>query len=123
MKPICHLKWFVPSVVLFLAVSLSLADEPIDWSRARELYEKRQRGETLTTEEQTYLERARKQRAAGSKDTRSKRDQTNASPGEQPARHCTPLDELAQEKYQGEEGGLYGGGRNDPPKALLAPRR
>lgn len=35
-----------------------------------------------------------------------------------------PLSEMsAEDRYKGEDGGLYGGGRNDPPEALLAAAR
>lgn len=37
---------------------------PIDWARARQLYARFQRGDTLTPEEQAYLDRARASRAA-----------------------------------------------------------
>src|SRR5438132_4706666 len=47
----------------------AIAADDIDWNRARELYEKSQRGESLTADEQSYLERAKqakmKEQAAG----------------------------------------------------------
>ena len=59
--------------LLGLSAPLALAadaDEPIDWNRARQLFQKRKRGQQLTSEERAYLNRARKQR-------RSQRGQKN----------------------------------------------
>ena len=91
-------------------------EEPIDFDRARQLFEKRQRGEELTADERAYVQRAIAERQKGQ--------------GGQPAQgrppapakwtgHLTPLTELGTAKYKGEDGGLYGGGRNEPPKIHL----
>jgi hypothetical protein len=101
------------------------AAEPIDFARARELMQKRQRGETLTAEEEAYLQRAMEARRAGAR--------PGAEPGRQPGARpggadrailgvestgLKPLSEMtADDRYEGEEGGLYGGGRNEPPEA------
>ncbi|MBI3874596.1 MAG: hypothetical protein HY300_01220 [Verrucomicrobia bacterium] len=87
------------------------ADERIDWNKARELHQRAQRGEKLTPEEQAYYDRARKAIA-----TRNAQPQQNNQQPPAPAQHFTPLTELGSQKYQNQDGGLYGSGRNEPPK-------
>ncbi|MGB8170393.1 MAG: hypothetical protein WCF18_23020 [Chthoniobacteraceae bacterium] len=93
------------------ANSTAPAGEAIDWDRAQQLHRRAQNGEKLTAEEQTYYDRARAARGGGG--------------GARPAapepwtRHLTPLTELGTAKYKGEDGGLYGGGLNEPPRAHL----
>jgi hypothetical protein len=92
------------------------AKEEIDWNRARELYQRSQRGETLTAEEKGYLERAK---AAKGKGDRPKGPVPQAPPAK-PSTGLVPLDQMtAADKYKGEDGGLYGGGRNTPPEEHL----
>jgi hypothetical protein len=70
---------------------------------------KRQGGGTLTAEEQAYLERAMAERRA----------QQQAASGITPREQTSfkPLTEMtAEDKYQGEDGGLYGQGENVPPE-------
>jgi hypothetical protein len=86
----------------------------IDWNHARQLLQKENRGEKLTVEEQAYLDRAKAERA--------KRNPTGGpAVSVPPAREKTglvPLDQMsATDKYKGEDGGLYGGGKNAPPEA------
>jgi len=89
------------------------AVEPIDFSRARELMRKRQRGEKLSSEEAAYLERAIQARRRGARPGRAgsaapSRDMTGIK----------PLTEMtAADRYKGEDGGLYGKGSNTPPEA------
>lgn len=89
---------------------------PIDMRRARELHQRDQRGESLTPDERNVLERARAARAGAG------RSETRAPAG--PARTSTGLAPLcdmgAGDRYLGEDGGLYGGGRNTPPAAHAA---
>jgi hypothetical protein len=99
------------TLLLVIAGSLSLAqdDRPIDFERARELRQRSVRGETLTKEEQEYLDRARRQmqqREAG------QRREVKPPVGLKPLTDMT-----ADEKYKGETGGLYGEGQNEPPAA------
>ena len=85
--------------------------DPIDRDRVKELYEKSKRGDRLTPEEQKYLDRAL-QELKKSNDT--KPDQKRE---EQPSTGLKPLTEMtADDRYKGEDGGLYGGGRNEPPR-------
>jgi hypothetical protein len=104
-------------VALLLAIGLlslhgQATNEPVDFQKARQLYERRQQGQTLTAEEQNYLERAMAAR-------------NNSGPGGAPPaanqrkapEHLPPLcDMRAADRYEGEDGGLYGGGRNTPPE-------
>jgi hypothetical protein len=81
---------------------------PIDFNKARQLMERRQRGETLTNEERAYLERVN-----------AERRKQQGSPANQrlPREPLVPLTDMsASDRYEGEDGGLYGGGRNSPPE-------
>lgn len=107
--------------LLFLSLLLfsSLAAQtppagPVDMAKARQLLQREQRGEKLTPQEQAYLDKAREARRSGGAGKK-------ASPGTQrPApESLTPLcDMTAADRYEGEDGGLYGGGSNQPPEAL-----
>jgi hypothetical protein len=83
----------------------------IDWDRARRLLDMVNKGQTLSAEDRAYLQKARdaRQQAMG------------AAKPPQPTTQSTgliPLDQMsAQDKYKGEDGGLYGGGKNTPPEA------
>ncbi|MFM8469847.1 MAG: hypothetical protein ACKODH_07750 [Limisphaerales bacterium] len=91
---------------------LPAAEAPIDWNRAQQLHQRAQRGEKLSPEEQAYYERAKAARAKG--------NQPGGAAQPRWTGHITPLTELGTEKYKGEDGGLYGGGKNEPPPAHLA---
>ena len=86
--------------------------------RARQLLAKRMRGQALTDEEQAFLDQLRAK----------VRKEGRAGAPPPPPRDSTglvPLDQMtAQDHYKGEDGGLYGGGKNQPPpehlKAALA---
>lgn len=106
------------------ATAPAAADAPVDFQRARALFEKRQSGEPLTSDEQAYVARAMAaQKAAKGKQT-GKADAAKAAntvPVSDPkiVAALVPLDELTG-SYKGESGGLYGDGRNTPPPAHLA---
>ena len=51
-------------LALTLTTFLRAADQPIDWERAKELYQRSQSGGTLTADEQKYLDEAKRQREA-----------------------------------------------------------
>lgn len=92
----------------------SAAAGGIDWDKARALHQRDQRGEKLTLEEDAYLKRAIAARNAGAGAAASARP---ANQRQAPER-LTPLTDLsASDRYEGEDGGLYGGGRNTPPDA------
>ena len=86
--------------------------EAIDWDYADRLREKYRGGQTLTPEENAYLQKARQVRAKV-----AARDKT-APATQATSTGLTPLDQMtAQQRYKGEDGGLYGGGQNVPPTA------
>ena len=94
--------------------------EPIDFERARAIREKVQAGETPTPEERAYVQRAMQEmqkRKAKQKGGASARTTPVSDP--KIVASLVPLDEL-NGTYKGEDGGLYGGGKNTPPPAHLA---
>ena len=101
------------------------AEPPIDVQRGRALMEKSKRGETLTAEEQAYFERVKKairERTTGK--------QPGATPPSGATRPVTPANTAdwsalvpitdMTASYKGEDGGLYGGGKNELPDAHRA---
>jgi hypothetical protein len=106
-----------PSLIPILLVCTSLlsplsraAEEAVDFNKARQILERRQKGGALTAEDETYLQRAIAARGGGAR---------QGGPQPKWTGHMTPLTELGLGKYKGEDGGLYGGGRNDPPAVHL----
>ncbi len=90
------------------------AAEQIDFAKARELFQKRQKGEKLTAEEQAYVERALAARRAG-QGGRPGGGASRAVFGKEKV-GFKPLTEMsAEDKYLDQDGGLYGGGKNSPP--------
>jgi len=94
----------------------------IDWDKARALYQRAQNGEKLSPEDQKYLDEAKRIRAQGG-GPGGKGGQggpaKNQEPPPPPPQNLVPLTELTG-KYQGQDGGLYGGGKNDPSPELAA---
>lgn len=106
------------TLVLLLAgfgVSLSRAQtEPIDFNKARQILERQRAGGSLTAEDQAYLERARAERQKA----QPAGNRGGAGQRKAPER-LTPLTDLGgADRYEGQDGGLYGGGRNSPPEGL-----
>ena len=104
--PFLFLAAFLSSAVLF---GQSPAGD-VDFQKARQLFQREQRGEKLSAEEQTYLDRAKELR---------KTQGSAAAMGQRKApEHLPPLcDMTATDRYEGEDGGLYGKGANTPPEA------
>jgi hypothetical protein len=79
------------------------------------LIQKERSGQTLTADEQDYLQRAREARRQGI----AAKERLPGQPQRlepRPSTGLVPLcDMSAEDRYQGEDGGLYGGGRNTPP--------
>lgn len=116
-----HVVSYFAASLLALSVARA-ADAAIDPVRGRQLMEKANRGETLTDEERAYLERVRqaiRERTAGQKGKApaAAARPIVANPADWSA--LVPLTDMTA-PYKGEDGGLYGGGRNEPPPALRA---
>jgi hypothetical protein len=81
----------------------------IDWNKARQLFQREQSGEKLTAEEQAYLDRAKElRRSQGGGRAAAQRKAPELLP---------PLSDMtAIDRYEGEDGGLYGNGSNTPPE-------
>ncbi len=79
--------------------------------------QKAQRGEALTAEEKAYLDRVRQEirRRAAGKQPGKQPGGTNAPRVLSDWSSLAPLTEL-QGLYKGQDGGLYGGGRNEAPE-------
>ncbi|MEX0716103.1 MAG: hypothetical protein WD066_05935 [Planctomycetaceae bacterium] len=105
-------------VVFGCLAGFAFAQPPdeIDFAKARQLRQKMLAGETLTDEERAYLERAIQTRGRGARGARGAGAPAvhGASTGWKPLSDMT-----ADDRYKGEDGGLYGGGRNEPPAEHL----
>jgi hypothetical protein len=98
-----------------------MGQDAIDRNRVKELYEKSKRGEKLTPEEQKYLDRAirilKKRQNKKPGPVKPNPGKTDRQRQERPSTGLKPLTEMsADDRYKGQDGGLYGGGRNEPPK-------
>ncbi len=94
--------WFL------LDTQVIAADEP-DFERAKELFRRRERGEKLSKDEAAELARAIEARNKGN------RSPSRAILTPRESTGLKPLSEMtAADRYQGEDGGLYGAGRNLP---------
>ena len=110
---------------------LAADPEPVDMNRAQQLFNKSKQGEKLSPEDQAYLDRAKATRRGGQGGKaakggeKGKPDRGHTAPP--PPRESTglvPLDQMtAQDNYKGQDGGLYGGGKNQPPAAHLKAAR
>jgi len=113
------------AVVLCGVAWAGAADEqPLDVQRARQLRERVQKGKRLSPEDQAYLDRVRQEVRRQQQQAAAKNQPGQpAKPGRDrgpvpPATSSTgliPLTDLGTAKYKGEDGGLYGGGSNEPP--------
>ena len=107
------------------------APAPIDWEKARALYQRERAGQQLSAGEQAYLGRAKAERQKGGGRPAGGGERGGAgaagggegAPGGGAGKETTglkPLTEMgAADRYKGEDGGLYGGGQNAPPAAHL----
>jgi hypothetical protein len=94
------------------------AADAVDWGRARDLLRRSQQGERLTVDEQAYLDRAKAVRRRGASAGRESGGQRR------PPGRLVPLPDMKPgEDYEGEDGGLYGGGRNVPEGVHLKAAR
>ena len=109
--------WVLASCVIAEAQTPAKAaeqkEQPIDFDRARELLQKRQRGDQLSSDEQTYLQRAMEARRKGAGQPP---DRQPSNPVPRDSIGLKPLNELtATDRYKNQDGGLYGNGLNSPP--------
>jgi len=103
--------------LICVSITFSAESSQIDWEKARELLQKQRQGQSLTDEEEAYLEHAKQERAKGRRgqpqgDRRPQRDQ--AVKGRETT-GMIPLTELVDGNYKDQSGGLYGNGMNIPP--------
>jgi hypothetical protein len=91
----------------------SQGQDGIDWQRAQALYRREQNGEKLSEEDQKYLDHAKEIRKRGGGGGGRPANQRKVPESLKPLTDMT-----AEDKYEGEEGGLYGKGSNEPPEAL-----
>src|SRR5579862_84285 len=115
------------ALVLCTLGAARAADDNIDWRKTQDLFQRSNRGEKLSADDQAYLDHAKEVRQKLIAEGKAPwKDQAtagnnNAGPaklapmvGKSPT-GLIPLTELGAEKYKGEDGGLYGGGKNEPP--------
>lgn len=111
-------------LLLSPASSIPAQESRLDWNRVRQIVQKKRAGQVLTASEQSLFSRAlvlRRQRMNG-RSPSSKRQATRQKRTPQPQQPHSlglqPIDEMsATDRYKGEEGGLYGGGRNSAPES------
>jgi hypothetical protein len=101
-------------------VWVGAAQEPIDMTKLRALHERVLKSEKLSADEQTYYERGRQEFLR--KQQQAKGDAAKKAPSlpvlvppNTDSTGLVPLTDLGSGTYKGEDGGLYGGGRNEPP--------
>jgi len=86
----------------------------VNWEYVQQLLRRSRGGEPLSTTESAYLENAKRVRAQG-----AMREAPRAPAPATTSTGLVPLDQMsAADRYKGQDGGLYGGGRNEPPLAL-----
>ena len=96
-------------------------DDKIDFTKAQELFRRRQAGENLSKEDEAYLHKAR---AARNRQLAGQAWQRMKAPAAREKTGMKPLMEMSEDDcYQGEEGGLYGKGQNVPPRTITERRK
>ncbi len=109
----------LPIVAVALAViAASLVwvraqDVVIDRQKAEALQKRMQKGETLAPDEKAYLQAV--QKTMKREGDEAKNAVANPVPPVRDSTGLIPLCDLGTETYKGEDGGLYGGGSNEPP--------
>ena len=111
--------WAAGTVLLAGLAAGWAAEEKIDFQKARELLQKQRQGQTLTDEERQYLQRAMEARRKA-----AQRPDGPRPSGGKPSVGLVPLSDMGKDaRYTGEDGGLYGGGMNEPPAEHAAAAR
>jgi len=112
--------------LLVTVAAVCNGEDAIDRNRAKALYDKSKAGIKLTDEEQKYLDRAIQElRKANDRapdpapdPARPAPEVSNEKREELKSTGFKPLTEMtADDRYKGEDGGLYGGGKHEPPMA------
>jgi len=93
-------------------------DVVIDRQKAEALQKRMQKGETLSPDEKAYIQNVSK--TVKREGEEAKNAVTNPVPPVRDSTGLIPLTDLGKETYKGEDGGLYGGGSNEPPPAHRA---
>jgi len=109
------LRMFTLTCVLCLGFAQAVAqtEDKIDWNKAKQLHERMLKGEKLTDEEQAYHDRA-------AKALRARAEAERRPPPAKPPVGLKPLSDMTgEDHYKGQDGGLYGGGKNEPPEKHL----
>ncbi len=92
----------------------SPGSDGIDWQKAQDLFRREQGGEKLSEADQKYLDHAKEMRKRG-----GNRGGGGTANQRKAPESLKPLSDMtAEDKYEGEDGGLYGKGSNEPPEAL-----
>ncbi len=87
-------------------------DGGIDWEKTKRLRQRLLNGEKLTDNERAYLQRAQQ--------TLQRQSPRQFGPVIKPPVGLKPLTDMtAADRYKGQDGGLYGGGKNEPPEKHL----
>jgi hypothetical protein len=113
MKTSARLLAFAALLLGAISLFAQSTNAPIDWDKAKQLYQREQRGEKLSPEEQAYLNKAKEARKGGGNRPKGAGNQRKAPESLKPLTDMTTDD-----KYESEDGGLYGKGSNEPPEAL-----
>src|ERR1044072_6449345 len=105
-------RYAMVSLVVCIALlnSLLAQDEQIDMAKLRRIHEKAKSGQTLTTEEQAYYQRGKAARRQKDGKQKAAPKVAVAAAGEagKAVTGLVPLcDMKADQKYKGEDGGLY----------------
>ena len=99
--------------------SKASSSDGIDWQKAQDLFRREQGGEKLSDADQKYLDHAKEVRnRGGNRGGSGGGGGGNAGQRKAPASLKPLSDMTADEVYEGEDGGLYGKGSNEPPEAL-----
>jgi hypothetical protein len=107
------------TTALLLAPLAAVAqdDQAADAKKIQEIRAQHDRGESLSADEQAFVQKMLAKRRNMQQGAESGPPES-ASPADW--RGLIPLTDLGTDKYKGEDGGLYGGGRNEPPAAHRA---
>ena len=125
---ICRISFLTTISSLLLLIcgfAVLVADDgQIDRQKTRELIQKQRQGQSLTDEEEAYLERARQQRATsrpgGTRPEGERRPERDQAEKGKETTGMIPLAELVDGEYKDQSGGLYGNGNNTPPASHQA---